>query len=431
MFVVPSTRTRTPPTYSRRYGRKYRGLDSFPDASLCTHELGKVRADCRLRVSKSRWGHLGHEDAPAGIVYMDLSFDQPHNYRLASARVVITLEDIHPDEITRGRQESDLYPLQITEHYGPKHLTGEATNVVVSKTLHLTPEFNFLGTGGGGLGINSAKSLIYNSRWTFKGQRHVVDAGPEYRTLEWELCENQEESRPSHPNVINTAFTFQHNDKPFRMRVDIKGRLQSTRHRIQNKMRNLRFPPHSEKDQGSSEVLVRPRDHAHPLDSVARGLERALERENYMRIPVEVPEALPVTFADASSVSGYIDAADENASSGSLLTPGEWHSGQTLSSASSSTTLVNEPHPTDTAMITDSHISELGSAIHQFHESPNTKLQKSPIALNYQNLRSEDQRKDAMVLLSRYPALLALVHMLVGVLGLFSTGKAVPNSPNK
>jgi hypothetical protein len=150
-----------------------------------------------------------------------------------------------------------------------------------------------------------------------------------------------------------------------------------------------------------------------------------------MRIPVEVPEALPVTFADASSVSGYIDAADENASSGSLLTPGEWHSGQTLSSASSSTTLVNEPHPTDTAMITDSHISELGSAIHQFHESPNTKLQKSPIALNYQNLRSEDQRKDAMVLLSRYPALLALVHMLVGVLGLFSTGKAVPNSPNK
>jgi hypothetical protein len=226
---------------------------------------------------------------------MDLSFNQPYNYRLASARVVITLEEIPADDLTRQRQESDSYPVQITEHYGPRYLTGEATNVVVTKTLHLTPELHFLGNGGGGLGIGRGKALRYNSHWSFKGQCHVVGAGPEYRALEWELYENEEESHPSHPNIINTAFAFRHNDKPSSMRVDITGPLQSTRHRIRNKMRNLRFTPYSEKNQGSSEVLVQPKNHARPLDSLARGLERALENENYMRTAVQVPEALPLS----------------------------------------------------------------------------------------------------------------------------------------
>jgi len=361
---------------------------------------------------------------------MDLSFDQPYNYRLASARVIITLEDLPPEDTMRQQQESDSYPVQITEHYGPKNLTGEATNVVFTKTLHLTPDLNFLGNGGGGLGIDREKALAYNSRWSFKGQRHAIGASPEYRTLEWELRENEEVTHPSHPNVINTAFTFQHNDKPFRMRVDIQGRLRSTRHRIRNKMRNLRFPPHSDKDQGSSEVLVRPRNNSRPLDSLARGLERALEKENYMRIPVQVPEALPVTFADTSPASRSVDVADEG-TTGSFLTPREWHNGQTSISASSSTTLIDEPRPIDTAMITDSHVPELGSAIHHFHRTQDNQLQQPPITQKYEKLPSEVQPQDAMVVLSRYPVLMALIRMLVGVLSLVSKTEAVPNPSDK
>lgn len=290
------------PTYSRRYGRTFEGLDNLPIASLCYREIGKVTVDCRFQVSKSQWGLLGEQSYPAGIVYMDLSFDQPKDYRLHSATVFITLEEGSDDTVILQKG------LHITDYYGPKHLSGTPKDINTKKIYHLTPQVNVCGTGGGGVGLDSEKTVTYNGRWTFTG--HLLPAQSKrrtrsmYRTLKWELTENDLERQSLHSTLIHTGFVFQHSDAPFLMRLEIKGKLLRNRDRLRSMMSC--FPPPHNKDQGSSTTLVRP-DGAklfrRRLDQIAQSLPNAMEMENYQAVSVEMPDALPVSFQEVAATS--------------------------------------------------------------------------------------------------------------------------------
>lgn len=98
---------RSPPRLARKYGRYFQQFDNFSMASLGHRGLGKVKVDCRFRLSKSKWGVLGETENPAGIIYMDLSFHQPKDYRLTNATVLVTLDDIEPgDRDDIGHQDT-------------------------------------------------------------------------------------------------------------------------------------------------------------------------------------------------------------------------------------------------------------------------------------------------------------------------------------
>ncbi|KAL4735778.1 hypothetical protein BDV11DRAFT_195190 [Aspergillus similis] len=125
---------------------------------------------------------------------------------------------------------------------------------------------------------------------------------PNYRTLKWELREN-ELGRSNRNPVIHTAFALQHSNQPFIMRIGIEGRLQTPKDRLRHKMRQMRFPNPNNPEQGRSDTLVYPNSVAargRPLDMLAMGLSSAMERENLMRVPVEIPDALPVSFSAVS-----------------------------------------------------------------------------------------------------------------------------------
>ncbi|KAL2860017.1 hypothetical protein BJX68DRAFT_260988 [Aspergillus pseudodeflectus] len=446
--IAAETATGQPPhTYARRFGRTYRGLDNLTTASLCSRNVGKVRADCRLRVAKSQWGSLGALEKPAAIIYMDLAIDQPSNCRLESATVLITLEEASHSGIPCQNK-----PLQMTDYYGPKQLSGEATKVTVTRSVHLVPQVNVMGSGGGGLGVEREKSASYNTRWTFTGGLLAGEQmSPFYRTLKWELRENEVGARSNRSPVIHTAFALQHSDRPFIMRIEIQGRLQSSRDRFRQKMR---FPRPNDSQQGRSNTLVYPNTvsaRGQPLDMLAMGLSSAMERENLMRVPVEVPDALPISF------SVDVDAATTTPRPGTppfaqrttdmpvkvsteqrrltrettpelLLSPDDAASitgnrlASSVSNLSSASTLVNTPR-TPLSRYPSSAI--LDGAIDSFNGRPRERSMWKKMPQQLQNLEIPRLKEPVstpqdptLVLLSRYPFLIFLLRIMAGVLDL-------------
>ncbi|KAL2010816.1 hypothetical protein VTN00DRAFT_3534 [Thermoascus crustaceus] len=308
-----------PPRFARKYGPSFQSFDNVDIASLCYREIGKVKVDCRFRLSKSQWGVLGDRRNPAGIIYMDLSFDQPKDCKLTSATVLVTLEEQEEEFfIPRNRKSVHVYSppsfgpgsLQVTDHYGPKHLSGEPTFMPLKKTYNMTPELNMFGTGGGGVGVSREKQIIYTSRWTFTGQlqpgkekRLFGYRGTAYRTLKWELTENDLDSQSLHSKTIHTGFAFEHDMKPFLLRVEIAGKLQKITDRLKEKVkRNFKFPPDLKEDQGTSLSLVlidREDRFTRRLDSLAQSLPHEMELENFKALPVEIPDSLPAVFREA------------------------------------------------------------------------------------------------------------------------------------
>jgi hypothetical protein len=294
------------PFVARKYGpSSFERFDHLSAASLGSRELGKVLVDCRFRLSQSKWGTLGDDNNPAGILYMDLSFNQPKDCRLSSATVLVTLEyDPEPDcDRKVGTTTSNC--LQVTEWFGPKELRGPEKIMMVKKIFHFTPNVNALGNGAGGVGIDTEKTSTHNSRWTFSGQilpgkdkRGRSVRGAAYRTLKWELNENELESRSIHNNVIHTAFTFEHEGKPFYLRVKIKGKLQRTKDRIKH---HLKFPPDRNKGQGSTLTLIslgKGNSFSKRLDKLASGLPIAMQKENQDATPLEMQDTLPASFQE-------------------------------------------------------------------------------------------------------------------------------------
>ena len=76
----------------------------------------------------------------------------------------------------------------------------------VKKTYHGTPHVEVLGNGAGGLGVDIEKTRTYSSRWTFRGdlmpgkdRRRKGARGTVYKSIKWELSENDIETQLSIP----------------------------------------------------------------------------------------------------------------------------------------------------------------------------------------------------------------------------------------
>jgi hypothetical protein len=354
----------------------------------------------------------------------------------------------------------------MTDYYGPKQLSGEATRVTVTRTVHLVPQVDVMGSGGGGLGVEREKSASYNTRWSFTGGLLADEQmSPFYRTLKWELRENEVGARSNRSPVIHTAFALQHSDRPFIMRIEIQGRLQSTKHRLRQKMRHMRFPSANDSQQGRSDTLVCPNAIAapgRPLDRLAMGLSSAMERENLMRVPLEIPDALPVSFpvdgdaeattprpgtplfAQRTTDAPLKDSTEQRTltrhlTPEMLLAPDDAPSiagtrlASSASNLSSASTLVNTPR---TPLSRDPSSAILDTAIDSFNGHPRERSLWKDTPQQLQNMEIPrliepvpTPQDSTLVLLSRYPFLIFLLRIMAGVLDLMPVSK--PSNDHK
>ena len=312
-----------------RRGRKYGRYDferfdhlSSAHASIGHGTFDKVNVNCRFLFKKSRWGVLGEHKNPAGIIYLDLTFDQPKDSQLHSATVIVTLDDQDKglQDIPLNRRPSQLHeiPVQITDCYGPKGFAGPETIVQMKKSLSLSPNAQILGYDFDEVGVDKESSFSYSSRWKFSG--HLLPGKGNhwaYKTLKWDLSENDLQPQSSHSNEVHTAFTFEHGGQPFFMRIEIKGKLRKLHGRVKDRL--MKFPSSSKQEDGSVVTLINFGERVSfktPLDERAQALEFEMEMANLHAIPMEVPDPKPVTFQPAPQNYTLPNLPSTTASSG-------------------------------------------------------------------------------------------------------------------
>jgi hypothetical protein len=311
------TRSRRPALKIRRFGNS--DFERFDEESargshVCVGRasIGKVEVDCKYHWRKAQWGVLGQQKNPAGIIYMDITFKQPHGYSLQNATVYITLGEDNPHVSSeKGRpgrkQQASLttaYSVQMTDHFGPRFLTGTETLMSEIKTSSFMPTFGAAGFELGGVGIQSAIAKDRISRWKFKGTVARSRDGEGFRTLEWELVENELDPQQAHSQIFHTGFAFEHSQRPVFMRVEVQGRLKSKGRQLKHGA--LRFSSSlGKKDNATiTEIgLTKTNPSNQCLDAIAEGLDMAMQQENYSAIPIVVPEPTMVSFTTQSSMT--------------------------------------------------------------------------------------------------------------------------------
>ncbi|KXH52935.1 hypothetical protein CNYM01_08174 [Colletotrichum nymphaeae SA-01] len=297
----------------RRYGRKDYKLfdqDTARGSHLCVGSgaIGKVQVECKYHWKKAQWGVLGSNRNPAGIVYLDISIRQPPGHTLRDARVLITLAEQDPyGAEARGRWsqkhvrtslDSD-YAVQVTEHFGPQSLVGPQTVTSELKQNAFEPT---LGAGGffeiGGMGTRRSVARRIIDSWTFKGMVKRARHGEGFRSLEWELKENETDCNPFRQHIFHTGFAFEHSGRPVTMCVEVEGRLKSRMR--QGKHKFSKFCTRSSDtdnttttriDLSSAKSVFKKQ-----LDGVAHGLNMAMQKENYETVPVEMPAPMSATY---------------------------------------------------------------------------------------------------------------------------------------
>lgn len=262
-------------------------------------KIGKVEIDCKFLFTKSQWGVLNPSRHPAGIIYLDLDFLQPADCRLRSATVLVTLEE---DGAKHNSNEANptTCPVQFTDYYGPKNLSGLERVVRTRRTKNMTPAVQFLGNGAGGLGIDTERMKHTTSRWKFSGHIRPGAGSIWYNELRWELEESSLEDQPMHSNVIHTAFAIAHNKKRLYMNVKITGKLASRSERFRRK---FKFGGSLTPEEETVTTVIEWRN-GYPcekrLDKMAKGLALAMEAENLASVPLEVPDAMSAGFGQTA-----------------------------------------------------------------------------------------------------------------------------------
>jgi hypothetical protein len=280
--------------------------------------IGKVGVDVRFLFRKSHWGTLGPAENAAGIIYMELDFDQPPDCAMESATIQLTLDedDQGLDPYRVDSLPPSECPVLITDYYGPGQIVGTSKRVLIRKSLKVEPSVNVIGNGGSLGGFTSEKAFEHESRWTFRSHRVPEDrtSGKRWghRILRWEMTENDIE-KSTHSNKVYTAFAYEHSGQPFLMKIEISGKLRKRSDRMKANL-SKKFGPRARKQEDISTTLVGAYlGHRRPLDELARGLASAMEMQNYMLSPLVVPGAQPASFQQI--------AHDASASTNSALNP--------------------------------------------------------------------------------------------------------------
>lgn len=299
-----------------RYGRYGKFIDfggqSSGHASVGHKSIGGVTVDCEFLFRNSQWGVLGADNFPAGIMYLNLNFGPPQGCRVKSAIVTITLDE---NDITLQRHcaprplHPSGCPVQVTPWYGPRELNGQTKTAHFQSAKKVVPEVYALGNGAGGVGYESKKSFSHQARWSFHGQLIPGKGTWVYKTLRWDLSENELEQQSFHSSTVRTAFAFEHSGQPFLMKVDIDGKLESWNDRIRSK---LKFGCSRQENSTITTLLDFEdyRRYTKSIDRIAEGLARAMEMENLQEVPIVVPDAIPgVSFSPAATENHASHAA--------------------------------------------------------------------------------------------------------------------------
>lgn len=298
--------------------RRYGPADGsrFDHFCLGNKSIGKVKIDCTFLFKKSEWGLVGDSPGtPGGVVFLDLNFDQPPDCKIKHATVSVTVDDQYdqesfdkfrtdPRETTsrnaeqRYRRETATSPVHITA-YGPRCITGEQKTKMVKKSVNFTPYIEAMGNGVGGMGIDNHETQLYACRWWLKGSRQA-DASQVYKTVQWQLTENDLDSQPMHSNVFKTAFAFAHYRQPVVLSVKIEAKLDRTTDRMRNRFDRLKLSSlrsdGTSKTAGTMIVFGRDMRWRRSLHDLEGNLEQIMEMENYQAIPASISDPLPVDF---------------------------------------------------------------------------------------------------------------------------------------
>jgi hypothetical protein len=286
--------------YNRKFGRyDFKRFDHLVSqhASLGAASLGKIHVDCKFLFKQSKWGTLEDHDS-AGIIYLDLTFNQPSDCRLKRATVQVTLDDDDEHLVRQFPHNPSRPPIQIVK-YGPRHMTGEPQYERIATHNKFVPSVEVGPFGGaGGVGRESSKETVRTCRWMFEshlktGRRKRGQNNWAYKVLQWHVTENELESQSLHSNTVHTAFSFVHGRQPFFMKVEVNGKLESRAsdlgHKIKHQMRKLKFASNA-RSAGYATTLINFNEKHRfttPLDGLVQGLELAMEHAN-MTAPVEV-----------------------------------------------------------------------------------------------------------------------------------------------
>ncbi|KAJ6444891.1 DNA-directed RNA polymerase I polypeptide 2 [Purpureocillium lavendulum] len=305
-------RPRGPALGVRRFGRNdFERFDqeAARGSHLCVGSttIGKVDIDCKYHWKKAQWGVLGAEKRPAGIVYMDITFKQPHGWWLQNASVFVTMsEDKSSYALMAPRGDraapagglASDYAVQITNYFGPRFLTGTKTIRNESRHMRLTPTVGGAGIEVGGMGFESTSSREKVGRWVFKGNVCKPKGRDGLRTLHWELNENVLDPEQAHSQEFHTGFAFEHSRRPVYLRVEMEGRLLSKGQQLQHGIK--RFSSHGlgRKDDSTLMHIDFGRDFLFEksLDAISQGLDMAMQMENVQQAPVETPDPMPAIF---------------------------------------------------------------------------------------------------------------------------------------
>lgn len=279
---------------------RYILLTGQPDQSV-----GKVGVDCRFHFRKSHWGTLGPAENAAGIIYMEINFDQPRDCTLKSAKVQVTLDedDQGLDPYRVDTLPPSECPVMITDYYGPGHIVGTSKRVQINKSLKIEPCVNVAGNGGSLGGKTTEKRFEHESRWMFRSHRVPDNTSRRqrwsHRIIQWEMTENDIEEYPVHSNKVFTAFAYEHSGQPFLMKVEVSGKLKQRGDQLRaNVARSLRkFGPRARRQEDISTTLVGAYlGHRRPLDELAKGLANAMEMQNCLVPPLVVPDTQMASF---------------------------------------------------------------------------------------------------------------------------------------
>ncbi|KUI54941.1 hypothetical protein VP1G_02407 [Cytospora mali] len=292
---------------NRRYGSNdYERFDHLAQshASLGSAKFGKVRVDCRFLFTKSKWGVMGKQETPAGIVYLDLTFHEPKGCRLHSATVTVTLDESHKElAMVHRRSSSDTVfpprpPVQMTDRYGPKGFVGPDKSVQKKRQIQFNPNIQAAGFGGSLANVSDESTFTSSNRWKFS--THLIPGEERdwnYEAIQWELSENDIERESAHSDVVHTAFAFHHGNQPFFMKVDVDGHLKGMRGMLRNKLSH--FKASSKLDDSTAVTLINFGENhvfTKALDFPAKNLHFEMEQANLLATPMVIPDPQPVTF---------------------------------------------------------------------------------------------------------------------------------------
>jgi hypothetical protein len=211
----------------------------------------------------------------------------------------VILEDDHRPAADAEPVRSKC-PVKFTDNYGPKSLSGPERVERTRRVRNFTPMVNVLGSGAGGIGIDTERMAHSSSRWKFAGHITSSEGCIWYNKLRWDLDENDSETRSLHSNVIHTAFALEHNAERFYIKVNISGKLTNLSDRFKNK---FKFGSVA-KEQGIVTTMIEWRNGYHcpkVLDKVAESLPIDMQRENLADVSIEMPDALLASFGPTES----------------------------------------------------------------------------------------------------------------------------------